>query len=82
MKVTRGKSYALVQVFALGLVYLTMTGCLPIPHLQRESPALEGTIKRNGVFAKNIEVVLAVNQQFKPGCSNGKQQTRTRSLPC
>jgi hypothetical protein len=82
MKVTRGKSYALMQVFALGLVYSTMTGCLPIPHLQRESPALEGTIKRNGVFAKNIEVVLAVNQQFKPGCSNGKQQTRTRSLPC
>lgn len=56
---------------------LVTNACLPIPHSQRKSPAIEGSISRNGARSENVIVQLAVDPLIENGCDNVYQQTRT-----
>ena len=69
-----------IHYFMIGTIALSITACLPFPHSQRESPALEGSLKQDDAFLGDVEVILAINRQVLPGCSVGEQKTRTDSI--
>jgi hypothetical protein len=62
---------------ALATIAAAVLACVPIPHTQREAPAIDGVVLRRGLPAAGVRVRLAVNQRDARSCDGARQEVVT-----
>jgi hypothetical protein len=65
---------SLLVLLAFAAIGAVALACLPIPHSQRESPEIDGVIRREGAPMPGVHIRIAVNRHDPHGCANARQE--------